>query len=30
MIFVTLTKYKYKIPWRWCGCVETCRNTYII
>ena len=26
MIFVTLAKYKNKIPWRWCGCIETYRS----
>ena len=30
MIFVTLAKQKYKVPRRWCGCIETCGSTYII
>jgi len=30
MIFVTLAKYKHKTPWRWCGCIEICRITYVI
>jgi len=24
--FVTLTKHKLKIPWRWCRCNETRRS----
>jgi len=26
--FVTLRKHKFKTPWRWCWCIETCRSAY--
>jgi hypothetical protein len=28
--FVTLTKHKFRTPWRWCRCIETCRSAYRI
>jgi hypothetical protein len=28
--FCNFKKQKYKTPWRWCRCTETCRSTYDI